>query len=104
VHSLPKLPETLEEITVWALENATADTDNRSYFEQLCWDRTTEMSCKQIVYHLHDWLRRIVHLECIMTHHTYGPPWQDYYSISLAGIFVCIVDELELDNIYKDKS
>jgi hypothetical protein len=95
-----EFPETLEEITVWAMEHAG---DNTISFYSRAWRNNTREMASGLVYHqIRAWLTRIAQLEGAVTHEQ--QPWPDtvlgQYRVSVAGIFVCVLSEVDLTAIY----
>jgi hypothetical protein len=87
-----EFPETLEEITVWALEYAHDNT--RSYYSSVRRDLPNKV-------HFLEWLTRIAQLEGAVTHKLMPPCVEGCeYRVSVAGIFVCVLPEIDLTAMY----
>jgi hypothetical protein len=97
-----EFPETLEEITVWAMEHA-GDV-SISYFTQLYYShRLMQHVVKQ---QIHAWIKRIAQLEGAVTNERIPNrsinPWDVYYRVRVAGIEICKLDRDEKNEIFGD--
>jgi Na+/H+ antiporter NhaA len=85
-----EFPETLEEITVWALENAGDNTI--SYFIRLYREYNREMTSGQVATQVRAWLERIAPLGGIVTHQPlHSSNSNADHQVSVAGVFVCVM-------------
>jgi hypothetical protein len=95
-------PETLEDITLWALENATANNNKPAYFHQIWKENADELSGRQVHHQFCAWLTRIAQLEGAVTYKGQLCPVlgsQDY-QVRVAGIFVCVLAGTTLLEMY----
>jgi hypothetical protein len=98
-----EFPETLEEIVVWAMEYSHGNT--RSYFTQLYYSHRL-MLMPIVKQQVNAWLKRIaplggaVTIDCMPNRSI--NPWHVYYRVSVAGIFVCVLDQTEHNEILGD--
>jgi hypothetical protein len=95
-------PETLEDITLWALENAMPYTYASSYFYQIRQENNIHLNSDQVLDQIRAWLTRIAHLEGAVTHRqrkkSGSPPIE--YIVFVAGVFVCSMTAKELIAMY----
>jgi hypothetical protein len=98
-----ELPRTLEEITVWALENSTlcnSEDSYRSLFTYQLWHKgTAQLSVDKLHQRILAWLKDIAPLEGAVTHRPQKHSVM-YYRVSVAGIWICTVNEQEKDEIF----
>jgi hypothetical protein len=94
-------PETLEEITVWALENSTKCTDTVSYFRLCQHRRYPDLNGAEVSRQVRAWIHRIVQLEGAVSHRMHRPP-RHHYRVTVAGIFVWVATKQELAMIYNN--
>jgi hypothetical protein len=94
-----EFPETLEEITVWKLEHADLLD---SYFNMMWNQLGAWFSGDELHKMILEWLARIHKFSGIVTHCAIGfalsahGPRTRQVRVSVAGIFVCVLDEQEL--------
>jgi hypothetical protein len=88
-----ELPETLEEIVVWKLENAQR-VERYLYYLQMT--SAEFQTARELVL---EWLVRIARLGVVTSDQTFTGDLNDYYRVSVAGVLVCTVTHLERNEI-----
>jgi hypothetical protein len=98
------LPETLEEIVIWKLENAHIES-YLHHLQSVVADRTsgmpspgfTNMITRRLVL---EWFVRIHALGMVTSVQTYNDELaHQYYTVSVAGIEICILGQKERNEI-----
>jgi hypothetical protein len=95
-------PETLEDILVWKLENSDL-TD--SYHMDLWGQHGMWVSSIELHTLVKEWLRRIAKLNTIVTYRIKTQlyeslPSRNRYYASVAGVYVCVLNYQEKDEIF----
>jgi hypothetical protein len=91
-----ELPETLEEIVVWKLENAQRVESYLYHVQMTNFARTSGTATRELVL---EWLVRIWPLGVVTSDQTYSGELNDYYRVSVAGVVICTVAHLERNEI-----
>jgi hypothetical protein len=94
-----EFPETVEEIVVWKLEH---DSYQYSQYMHYVQDHTVYgRSLTRIL--VIEWLHRVAKLKTVVTSvQTYVS--EAYYLVSVAGILVCVLSEVELTAMYNGET
>jgi hypothetical protein len=102
VNTKIEFPETLEDIVVWAMEHTGDNTITGSYFVQLYHINWRVMTSNQVHDQFCAWLTRIAQHEGAVTHKQQSKPGRSpmHYRVSVAGIFVCVLMEVDLIAMY----
>jgi hypothetical protein len=97
-----EFPETLEDILVWAMENATADTNTGSYFVRLYHINWREMTSNQVYRQVRAWIVRTMRFQGTVT--IKYRPASGYFHIRVAGIGVCTISSTEYHAIFGERA
>jgi hypothetical protein len=92
-----KLPETLEEITVWKLENAQRVESYLYHLQLTNFPWCAGLTARELVL---EWLARIHAMGIVTSVQTYrANTAHQYYTVSVAGIEICILSQKERNEI-----
>jgi hypothetical protein len=95
-------PETLEDILVWAMENATEDTNTGSYYARLCHINRCEMTSNQVYRQVRAWFVRTLRFQGTVT--SKYRPASGYFQIRVAGIGVCTISSTQYHAIFGERA
>jgi hypothetical protein len=94
-----EFPETQEEITVWRLEHASYQYSQYMHYVQDN-NRFEHSLARELVF---EWLARIAKLDGIVRG-TRMLSKNGYYHVSVAGILVCVLSEIDLKAMYNGET